>query len=187
MFKAIKFTAIFIYHFLFIDQTTGQQSNTKFFANVGYIIWCALFPYVIVKGIASPMDLWLVFGAVVIGNRTLNVLMQNKYGNAQNPNQTWSAGIMTNTPATSQPGPLTTSSSVTTATDPPGQDTFVNVVTTTATTAQPGVGPPRVPDLSGISPAVNPVSSQVSQKPIINTPATTIAPKVPDVSDLINE
>ena len=172
--KAIKYTAIFLYHFWFIDQTTGQQSNTKFFANIGYVIWCGLFPYVIVKGISSPMDLWLVFGAVVIGNRTLNVLMQNKYGNPQNPNQTWSAGIMTNTPATSQAGPLTTSSSVTTATDPPGEDTTVSTVTTTSTTPVPGSGPPLIPTIpSGPTPVAT----------TITTSNTT--PVIPKVDDLV--
>lgn len=80
MFKAIKYTAIFLYHFLFIDQQTGHQSNTKFFANVGYIIWCVLFPYIVMHGSQAGMDFWIVFGAVVIGNRTLNVLMQQKAG-----------------------------------------------------------------------------------------------------------
>jgi len=178
--KAIKYTAIFLYHFWFIDQSTGQQSNTKFFANVGYVIWCGLFPYVIVKGISSPMDLWLVFGAVVIGNRTLNVLMQNKYGAAQNPNQTWAAGIMTNTPATSQAGPLTTSSSVTTAIDPPGQDTTVSTITKTSTTPVPGSGPPLVPTQGtlGSAPTVTTTTDT-------NTTATPGTPVIPKVDDLV--
>jgi hypothetical protein len=95
MFKAIyntiKTAAIFTYHFLFIDQATGQMSNTKFFANVGYIIWCYLFPYAVVVGSKAGMDLWLVFGAVVIGNRTLNVMLQNKAGVAADPDSTWKA------------------------------------------------------------------------------------------------
>jgi hypothetical protein len=80
MFKAIKWLLIFLYHFFFIDQATGHQSNTKFFANVGYIIWCCLFPHAVIYGSKATFDLWLVFGAVVIGNRTLNVMMQNKAG-----------------------------------------------------------------------------------------------------------
>lgn len=80
MFKAIKWLFIFLYHFFFIDQATGHQSNTKFFANVGYIIWCYLFPYAVIYGSKAAFDLWLVFGAVVIGNRTLNVMLQNKAG-----------------------------------------------------------------------------------------------------------
>ena len=80
MFKAIKWFFIFLYHFFFIDQATGHQSNTKFFANVGYIIWCVLFPHAVIYGSKATFDLWLVFGAVVIGNRTLNVMMQNKAG-----------------------------------------------------------------------------------------------------------
>ncbi len=89
MFKAIKFLSIFLYHFFFIDQVTGHQSNTKFFANVGYIIWCYLFPYAVIHGSQANMELWLVFGAVVIGNRTLNVLLQNKAGIQCDPNGSW--------------------------------------------------------------------------------------------------
>jgi|SRR5271157_507818 len=80
MFKAIKYFFIFLYHFFFIDQATGHQSNTKFFANAGYICWLWLFPWVVIHGSTAPMELWLVFGAVVIGNRSLNVWMQNKSG-----------------------------------------------------------------------------------------------------------
>ena len=95
MFKAIygavKTILVFLYHFFFIDQATGAQSNTKFFANVGYIIWCALFPYAVIYGSKAGMDLWLVFGAVVIGNRTLNVMLQNKAGVTGDPDSTWKA------------------------------------------------------------------------------------------------
>jgi len=141
MFKAIKYLFIFLYHFFFIDQTTGQQSNTKFFANVGYCIWSVLFPIVVLKGLQTNMELWMVFGAVIIGNRTLNVMMQSKYGAPQNPNQTWSAGVMTNTQPTSSPPAMTTSSSVTTSTDT-GTDSSVNVITTTSTTPVASAGQP---------------------------------------------
>lgn len=89
MFRIIKLVFVFIHHFLFIDQLTGQVSNTKFFANIGYIIWCALFPYAVIHGSQASFDLWLVFGAVVIGNRTLNVMLQNKAGVAADPDCTW--------------------------------------------------------------------------------------------------
>lgn len=95
MFKAIRILFSFLYHFFFIDQATGTQSNTKFFANVGYIIWCYLFPWVVKHGSTAPMEIWLVFGAVIIGNRTLNVWMQNKAGVQGDPNSTWK-GMMTN-------------------------------------------------------------------------------------------
>lgn len=89
MFKCIKHVFHFLYHFMFIDQATGQLSNTKFFANVGYMIWCYIFPWVVQHGSQAPMELWLVFGAVVIGNRTLNVWMQNKAGAQGDPDSTW--------------------------------------------------------------------------------------------------
>lgn len=89
MFKPIWLVFKFLYHFFFIDQATGHQSNTKFFANVGYIIWCYLFPYAVIHGSQASFDLWLVFGAVVIGNRTLNVMMQNKAGVPQTGDGSW--------------------------------------------------------------------------------------------------
>lgn len=91
MFHALNILFVFLYHFFFIDQATGQQSNTKFFANVGYIIWCGLFPYAVIHGSQASFDLWLVFGAVVIGNRTLNVLLQNKAGVSADQAATWKA------------------------------------------------------------------------------------------------
>ena len=91
IFRAIETVSIFLYHFFFIDQATGAQSNTMFFANVGYIFWCGLFPYAVIHGSKAGMDLWLVFGAVVIGNRTLNVMLQNKAGVSGDPDATWKA------------------------------------------------------------------------------------------------
>ena len=59
------------------------------------------------------MELWLVFGAVVIGNRTLNVMMQNKYGATPNPNQTWTGGVMNQA---TDPGTIPTTVAATTTT-----------------------------------------------------------------------
>jgi len=61
----------FLYNFFFIDQYTKELSHTKFWSNVGYIIMCWSFVYVILQG-TTGIDymLWLLFGAVVIGNRT---------------------------------------------------------------------------------------------------------------------
>ncbi len=103
MFKGIYTVLHFIYHFMFIDQATGSMSNTKFFANVGYAIWCYLFPYIVMHGSQAPMDLWLVFGAVVIGNRTLNVWMQNKAGATGDPDSTWKAVGPKTTPKVNVP------------------------------------------------------------------------------------
>lgn len=60
----------FLYNFLFIDR--GNISHTKFWSNVGYAIMCWSFVYVIWQG-KTEIDymLWMLFGVVVIGNRTL--------------------------------------------------------------------------------------------------------------------
>jgi hypothetical protein len=68
----------FLYKIIFADPITGDPSNTRFFANVGYGIWCVLFPYCVLKGIHTSIELWLIFGSVVIGNHTLNRWIQAK-------------------------------------------------------------------------------------------------------------
>lgn len=98
MFKAIKIFFDFLYHFFFIDQATGAQSHTKFFGVCGYIEWLILFPYAVMHGSQATMDLWLVFGAVIIGNRTLNVWMQSRAGVTPDPDATWK-GVKLSKPA----------------------------------------------------------------------------------------
>lgn len=61
-----------MYNFWLIDQAQGRMSHTKFWSNVGYLIMCATFPYAVVNGSKVDYMLWLLFGAVVIGNRTLS-------------------------------------------------------------------------------------------------------------------
>lgn len=66
--------------FLFIDQKGNYLSHTKFWSNIGYAIWTALFPYAVLVGSKASYDLWLVFGAVVIGNRTLARALESRKG-----------------------------------------------------------------------------------------------------------
>ena len=66
--------------FLFIDQIGGYLSHTKFWSNVGYLIWTGLFPYAVMVGSKASYDLWLVFGVVVIGNRTLARALEARKG-----------------------------------------------------------------------------------------------------------
>jgi hypothetical protein len=70
----------FIYRFLFIDQKTSELSHTKFWSNIGYGIMCWSFVYVVWVGKTEiNYELWLLFGVVVIGNRTLKtVLLKGK-------------------------------------------------------------------------------------------------------------
>lgn len=80
MFKAIGLLFKFLYHFCFVDQKDGRLSHTKFFSVAGYAIWCWAFPYTVIHGSQASFELWMVFGAVVIGNHTLQNVMINKSG-----------------------------------------------------------------------------------------------------------
>lgn len=69
-----------IYKFLFIDISTDKLSHTKFWSQIGYGIMCWSFVYVILQG-KTEIDymLWMLFGVVVIGNRTLKrALLKDK-------------------------------------------------------------------------------------------------------------
>lgn len=72
-----------------MDQEHGRLSHTKFFSIIGYGIACWAFPYAVVYGSKASYDLWLVFGAVVIGNRSLNKYMENKNGPHIDEASTW--------------------------------------------------------------------------------------------------
>lgn len=98
--KALKLFFQFLYHFMFIDQSSGMVSQTKFFSIIGYALWCWLFPYAVINGSGASMDLWLVFGIVVIGNRTLNVWMQTRAGQPSDPEHTWKNVVKPNVPKT---------------------------------------------------------------------------------------
>lgn len=72
-----------MYQFLFVDQKSNTLSHTKFWSQIGYAVMCWAFVFVILEGkTAIDASLWLVFGSVVIGNRTaakaLNTFTQNK-------------------------------------------------------------------------------------------------------------
>ena len=67
----------FIYNFLFMDD--GKISHTKFWSNLGYGIMCWSFVHVVLEGsTAINYELWLLFGVVVIGNRTLKKKLLEK-------------------------------------------------------------------------------------------------------------
>lgn len=62
----------FIKQFLFFDQKSGLISHTKFWSQVGYLIMCWAFVYIIITGETKiGYELWLIFGSVVVGNRTV--------------------------------------------------------------------------------------------------------------------
>lgn len=97
MFHAIGLFFRFLYHFFFIDQKDGRLSHTKFFSTVGYGIWCWAFPYAVIHGSQASFELWMVFGAVVIGNHTLQTIMINKSGGSHaDESATWKGKMKDN-------------------------------------------------------------------------------------------
>lgn len=110
MFHAIGLFFRFLYHFFFIDQRDGRLSHTKFFSTIGYGIWCWAFPYAVIHGSQASFELWMVFGAVVIGNHTLQTIMINKSGGTQaDEDSTWKGKMKDNddNDQDDQPHPVT--------------------------------------------------------------------------------
>lgn len=66
----------FLINFLFIDQKTNQLSHTKFWSNIGYGVMCFTFTYAVMYGSKVDYMLWLLFGVIVIGNRTIKNMLQ---------------------------------------------------------------------------------------------------------------
>ena len=63
----------FLYNFFFVDQAKKTISHTKFFSVIGYLTMIAAFGWTVVTGTPGPdAMIWMIFGAVVIGNRSLN-------------------------------------------------------------------------------------------------------------------
>ena len=67
----------FLYNFLFVDQSVGRLSHTKFWSNLGYGTMIGTFIYAVIYGSGADYMLWLIFGAVVVGNRTLKKAIEN--------------------------------------------------------------------------------------------------------------
>ena len=60
---------------LVVDQANNRLSHTKLWSNVGYLIMCYTFLYAVMFGSQAGAELWLIFGGLVIGNRSLNKWM----------------------------------------------------------------------------------------------------------------
>lgn len=67
----------FIYQFLFIDQTTGRISHTKFWSQIGYLLSSYVFVLAFSSGIGTT-ELFVAYAAIVLGNKTLLQLMKKK-------------------------------------------------------------------------------------------------------------
>lgn len=73
----------FLCQFLLIDQKSKTLSHTKFWSQIGYLIMCWAFVHITYYQVqVVDVLVWLVFGAVVIGNRTaikaLNTITNKK-------------------------------------------------------------------------------------------------------------
>ena len=67
-----------LYKFLFIESATGKVSHSKFFSVVGYVIMCWAFVYGMVYDAKLAYEYWVLFGVVVIGNKTLKKAIELK-------------------------------------------------------------------------------------------------------------
>lgn len=67
--------------FWYLNPTTGKLSHTKFWSNIGHLVMTIAFIYEVTQGRAST-DLWLVYGALVMGNATANKIINAKYNPA---------------------------------------------------------------------------------------------------------
>jgi len=65
---------------LLIDQKTGRPSHTKLLSVLAGMVMIAMFPYAVIYGSEAGYDLWLVFGAAILGNRTINNIAKQRYG-----------------------------------------------------------------------------------------------------------
>ena len=61
----------------------GKYSHTKFFSVVGYVVFTWAFVHYVQHGGDTNEMIWAMFGAVVIGNRTLNKFLEFKNGTAK--------------------------------------------------------------------------------------------------------
>ena len=66
---------------LLIDQDKNRLSHTKLWSNIGYAIMCYTFVYAVMFGSQASAELWLIFGGLVIGNRSLNKWMARGQSN----------------------------------------------------------------------------------------------------------
>jgi hypothetical protein len=64
---------------LYIDTVTQSPSHSKLWSNVGYATTVWAFVYSVINDIEADVTLYLVFGAIVIGNRTILKLFTERH------------------------------------------------------------------------------------------------------------
>lgn len=71
---------------LLILDNNKIPSHTKFFSVMGYVMTLILFPYVTIKGIQVNIELWSLVLLTLIGNRSLNKLIEQRQSNDRRTN-----------------------------------------------------------------------------------------------------
>jgi len=66
----------FLKQLFFINQETEKISHTKFWSNIGYASMVVTFLWAVIKGTTIDPVLWVLFGAIVIGNHTADKLLK---------------------------------------------------------------------------------------------------------------
>lgn len=64
----------FLYQFVFVDQTKQRLSHTKFWSHVGY----AAMVYAFLAQHQQDATIYMLFGLIVVGNRTVMKLLEKK-------------------------------------------------------------------------------------------------------------
>ena len=59
-----------LFDLIFIDQKEGTLSHTKVFSVVGYVCMSFAFVWAVMYGTSVDVMIWVLFGVVVVGNRT---------------------------------------------------------------------------------------------------------------------
>jgi len=59
-----------------MEDGDGHVSHSKFWSNVGYAAMTGVFLYAGIHGVSVDPTLLMVFGSVVVGNRTLKVALK---------------------------------------------------------------------------------------------------------------
>lgn len=65
---------------LFLLDGQGLPSHTKLFSVLSGCVILILFPYAVIHGSLVGYELWLVFIAALMGNRSINKLIEMRFG-----------------------------------------------------------------------------------------------------------
>lgn len=77
----------FLYEFLFVNQTTGKLSHTKFLSIASGLVMLGLFVYVNINKIEVNVELWLVYASTMLGSHHLTRFLEYKKATAAKSEQ----------------------------------------------------------------------------------------------------